>query len=601
MREAVVPALVEVDPDLNITDLLLRQTAKPHDPALFARRGAADAWQDVPATLFLAEVTAVARGLIASGIQPGDRIGIMASTSYQWSLVDFAIWFAGAVSVPVYETSAPSQVAWNLTDSGARAIFVESDRHRAVVDRARELEDLVAVGDVWVMDDAGLAPLIAAGRDVPAATVEDRRSAAGLEDPATVIYTSGTTGRPKGVILTHGNFVRLADNASAALGSVAHEGARTIMFLPLAHVFARFIAVLAVSAGCVVAHTPDVKNLLRDLQGFRPDFILVVPRVFEKVYNASKLKAEDGGRGTIFAAAERVAIDWSRARQAGSVPVGLRLRHALFDRLVYGKLRTAMGGRVRFAVSGGGPLGERLGHFFDGVGVTVLEGYGLTETTAPLTVNTPEKIKIGTVGPALPGNGIRIAEDGEVLAAGVCVTPGYWRRDDLNAEAFSDGWFHTGDLGELDEDGYLRITGRKKEILVTSGGKNVAPSGLEDAIRADSLVSQCIVVGDHRPFISALVTLDEEALPGWLKRHQLPAMSAADAAGNDVVVARVQELVDAANERVSRAESIRAFRVVPTDFTEASGHLTPSLKLRRARVIADFTDLIDEIYAAQRR
>lgn len=601
MREAVVPALVEVDPDLNITDLLLRQTAKPHDPALFARRDAADAWQDVPASLFLAEVTAVARGLIASGIAPGDRVGIMASTSYQWSLVDFAIWFAGAVSVPVYETSAPSQVAWNLTDSGARAIFVESDRHRAVVTRARELEDLAAVGDVWVMDDAGLSPLIAAGRDVPAATLEERRSAAGLEDPATVIYTSGTTGRPKGVILTHGNFVRLADNASAALGSVAHEGARTIMFLPLAHVFARFIAVLAVSAGCVVAHTPDVKNLLRDLQGFRPDFILVVPRVFEKVYNASKLKAEDGGRGRVFAAAERVAIAWSRARQAGSVPVGLRVRHALFDRLVYGKLRTAMGGRVRFAVSGGGPLGERLGHFFDGVGVTVLEGYGLTETTAPLTVTTPEKMKIGTVGPPLPGNGVRIAEDGEVLAAGVCVTPGYWRREDLNAEAFSDGWFHTGDLGELDEDGYLRITGRKKEILVTSGGKNVAPSGLEDAIRADSLISQCIVVGDHRPFISALVTLDEEALPGWLKRHQLPAMTVADAAGNDVVVARVQELVDAANERVSRAESIRAFRVVPTDFTEASGHLTPSLKLRRARVIADFTDVIDEIYSAQQR
>ncbi|MEH0110158.1 AMP-binding protein [Tersicoccus sp. MR15.9] len=601
MREAVVPALVEVDPDLNITDLLLRQVARPNDPALFARRGADDAWVDVPASRFLAEVSAIARGLIAGGIGPGDRIGIMSSTSYQWSLVDFAIWFAGAVSVPVYETSAPSQVAWNLSDSGATAIFVESERHRDIVERARRQEDLSAVREIWVMDDAGLAPLVEAGRDVPADTLEERRSAAGLEDTATIIYTSGTTGRPKGVALTHGNFVRLSDNAAAAIASVAHDGARTIMFLPLAHVFARFIAVLAVSAGCVVAHTPDVKNLLRDLQGFRPDFILVVPRVFEKVYNAAKLKAEDGGRGKIFAAAEQVAIDWSRARQDGSVPLGLRVKHAVFDRLVYGKLRAAMGGRVRFAVSGGGPLGERLGHFFDGIGVTVLEGYGLTETTAPLTVNTPEKIKIGTVGPALPGNGIRIADDGEVLATGVCVSPGYWRRDDLNAEAFTDGWFHTGDLGELDADGYLRITGRKKEIIVTSGGKNVAPSGLEDAIRADTLISQCIVVGDHRPFISALVTLDEEALPGWLQRNGLPTLSVAEAAGNDAVLARVQELVDGANEKVSRAESIRAFRVVPTDFTEATGHLTPSLKLRRARVIADFEDVIEDIYTAKQR
>ncbi|OMH33221.1 long-chain fatty acid--CoA ligase [Tersicoccus sp. Bi-70] len=601
MREAVVPALVEVDPDLNTTDLLLRQAAKPHDPALFARRGAGDVWEDVPASRFLAEVSAIARGLIARGVQPGDRVGIMSSTSYQWSLVDFAIWFAGAVSVPVYETSAPSQVAWNLSDSEAIAVFVESARHRATVERAREHEDLAAVREVWTMDDAGFAPLIEAGRDVTPETLEERRSAAGLDDTATIIYTSGTTGRPKGVTLTHGNFVRLSDNAAAAISSVVREGARTIMFLPLAHVFARFIAVLAVSGGCVVAHTPDVKNLLGDLQGFRPDFILVVPRVFEKVYNGAKLKAEDGGRGKVFGAAEQVAIDWSRARQAGSVPLGLRVKHAVFDRLVYGKLRTAMGGRVRFAVSGGGPLGERLGHFFDGVGVTVLEGYGLTETTAPLSVNTPEKIKIGTVGPALPGNGIRIAEDGEVLARGVCVTPGYWRRDDLNAEAFSDGWFHTGDLGELDADGYLRITGRKKEIIVTSGGKNVAPSGLEDAIRADTLISQCIVVGDHRPFISALVTLDEEALPGWLHRNQLPTMSVAEAAGNDAVVARVQELVDAANERVSRAESIRAFRIVPTDFTEATGHLTPSLKLRRARVITDFEDVIEDIYAAKQR
>jgi len=380
---------------------------------------------------------------------------------------------------------------------------------------------------------------------------------------------------------------------------VVNEHARTIMFLPLAHVFARFISVLAVAAGAQVAHTPDIKNLLSDLQSFKPSFILAVPRVFEKVYNSALSKAEDGGKGGIFHKAADTAIAYSKARQGGSVGLGLRLRHALFDRLVYGKLRAAMGGQVSHAVSGGGPLGERLGHFFQGIGLQILEGYGLTETTAPVCVNTPSLIKIGTVGAPLPGNSVRIADDGEILTKGVCVMKGYYKRDDLLAETFVDGWFRTGDIGELDDQGFLKITGRKKEIIVTAGGKNVVPALLEDQIRADALVSQVLVLGDNRPFIGALVTLDEEALPGWLERHGLPAgTSLQEATGNPVVRAAVQELISKANQSVSQAEAIKSFRIVDSDFTEASGHLTPSMKVKRAQVMKDFETVIEEMYAA---
>ena len=431
--------------------------------------------------------------------------------------------------------------------------------------------------------------------------LEARRSAAGLSDVATIIYTSGTTGRPKGCELTHGNFVELSDNALAIIGEIVHEGAKTIMFLPLAHVFARFISVLAMAAGTTVAHTPDIKNLLADLQSYEPTFILAVPRVFEKVYNSALTKAEDGGKGAIFHKAADTAIAFSKARQEGRVGLGLKLRHALFDKLVYGKLRAAMGGHVAHAVSGGGPLGERLGHFFQGIGLQVLEGYGLTETTAPISVNTPSLIKIGSVGKPLPGNSVKIAEDGEILAKGVCVMRGYYQREDLTAETFADGWFRTGDVGRLDEDGFVWITGRKKEIIVTAGGKNVIPAVLEDQIRADALVSQVLVVGDNRPFIGALVTLDQEALPGWLQRHSLPAdTSLADAAANPVVKAAVQDLITAANASVSQAEAIKSFRIVPADFTEASGHLTPSMKVKRAQVMKDFENVIEEMDGAKR-
>ena len=601
MREFSVPPLVVVPPETNITDLVLRQAAKPSNPALFSRLDSAGAWQDVSATDFLADVQALAKGLIASGVNAGDRVGIMSRTRYEWALVDFAIWFAGAVSVPIYETSSPSQVAWNLGDSGAVAAFGEAAHHEDIIRQAATSEGLTALQHVWQLEGRGLDAVREAGRDISDADLEARRSAANLADIATIIYTSGTTGRPKGCELTHGNFVELSDNALAIIGEIVHENAKTIMFLPLAHVFARFISVLAMAAGTTVAHTPDIKNLLADLQSYEPTFILAVPRVFEKVYNSALTKAEDGGKGAIFHKAADTAIAFSKARQEGHVGLGLKLRHALFDKLVYGKLRAAMGGHVAHAVSGGGPLGERLGHFFQGIGLQVLEGYGLTETTAPISVNTPALIKIGSVGKPLPGNSVKIADDGEILAKGVCVMNGYYKREDLTSETFADGWFRTGDIGRLDESGFVWITGRKKEIIVTAGGKNVIPALLEDQIRADALVSQVLVVGDNRPFIGALVTLDQEALPGWLQRHGLPNTTTLDeAVENPVVKAAVQDLITHANTSVSQAEAIKSFRIVAADFTEASGHLTPSMKVKRGQVMKDFETVIEEMYGAPR-
>lgn len=602
MQEMTVQAKVVSPRTMNTTDFVLRQAKLDANPALFSRRNADNVWIDISAKEFLADVQLLAKGLIASGIEVGDRVGIMARTRYEWTLVDFAIWFAGAVSVPIYETSSPSQVAWNLADSGAVAVVAESSSHENVIRQAVHAEGLESLKNVWQMDGDGLDVLREAGAGVDDDTLEVRRTSNGLDDVATIIYTSGTTGRPKGCMLTHHNFVELSENALAVLGKeVVPPGSQTIMFLPLAHVFARYISILAVAGGAKVGHTPDIKNLLGDLQDFKPTFILAVPRVFEKVYNSAALKAEGDGRGKIFATAAQTAIDYSKASQQGKVPFVLKAKHAIFDKLVYGKLRDAMGGQVRHAVSGGGPLGERLGYFFQGIGLQILEGYGLTETTAPITVNRPERIKIGTVGTPLPGNSVRIADDGEILVQGVCVMKGYFGREDLTEEAFTEGWFRTGDIGELDDQGFLKITGRKKEIIVTASGKNVAPALLEDQIRADAIVSQCLVIGDNQPFIAAIVTIDEEALPQWGKQHGLPAgISVADAAKNSIVIAAVQTAVDKANTSVSHAEAIKSFRIVDTDFTESSGHLTPSLKVKRGQVMKDFTAVVEEIYSAKK-
>ncbi|MUN64099.1 AMP-binding protein [Kocuria sediminis] len=602
MRHVATDALVDPPAHRSITDFLLMQADRDGDPHLYTVLGPGGAAREVRAREFRTAVQGVAKGLVAAGIEPGDRVGILSRTRYEWTLVDFAIWYAGAVPVPVYDSSSAQQIRWIMADSDAKAVFVETEAlERAVAEAARE-EPFAAAERIWRLDGTGadLDGLIASGAGVPDEELEARRSSRGLEDVATIIYTSGTTGPPKGCELTHGNFVRLCENTTLVVAEIIHPGARTLLFLPLAHVFARFVEVIALYSGTVLAHTPDVKNLMGDLESFRPTFILAVPRVFEKIYQSARLKAEKGGKAKalIFERAVRTAVAYSRAQQSGRVLPLLRARHALYDRLVYTKLREAMGGEVTHAVSGGAALGTRLGHFFDGIGVYVVEGYGLTETTAPIAVNTPEVGKIGTVGLPLPGNEVRIAEDGEVLVRGTHVMRGYHGREDLTAAAFEDGWFRTGDLGSLDEDGALTITGRKKEIIVTAGGKNVVPNVLEDPIRASAVVSQVMVVGDDRPFVAALVTLDQDVLPARLELMGLdPAMPLAEAARHPRIVEHVQEIVDHANKAVSRAESIRSFEILDVDWTEASGHLTPSMKIKRARIAQDFADRIEEIYS----
>ncbi|PZU48273.1 MAG: long-chain fatty acid--CoA ligase [Microbacterium sp.] len=592
-----VPAIVPADPSANIADLLVERVKATPSLALFAVPDG-DGWRDITAAEFQREVIALAKGFVAAGIQPGEKVAFIARTTYEWSLVDFALFFAGAVMVPVYETSSASQVSWIVSDSGAIAVLSETDEHAARVAEVRG--ELPLVREAWSMASGALDTLRAGGVDVSDDEIERRRSLAVGSDIATLIYTSGSTGRPKGCVLTHSNFVELSRNAAKALGEVldAPGGASTLLFITTAHVFARFISILDVHAGVKTGHQPDTKQLLPALGSFKPTFLLAVPRVFEKVYNSAEQKAEAGGKGKIFRAAAATAIEHSTLLQDGKkVPLGTKIKFALFDKLVYSKLREAMGGRVTYAVSGSAPLGPRLGHFFHSLGVTILEGYGLTETTAPATVNLPTKAKIGTVGPALPGVGVRLAEDGEVEVRGINVFKEYWRNPEATAATFNGDWFKTGDIGAFDDEGFLTITGRKKEIIVTAGGKNVAPAALEDPIRANPIVGQVVVVGDQKPFIAALVTLDPEMLPAWLANNGLPAdMSLADAAKNDKVRAEVQTAVDRANKTVSRAESIRKFTILPTEWTEDSGHLTPKMSIKRNVIMDDFADAVEEIY-----
>lgn len=592
-----VPAVVPADPQANIADLLVERVKATPSLALFAVPDG-DGWRDITAAEFEREVIALAKGFAAAGIAPGDKVGFIARTTYEWSLVDFALFFAGAVMVPIYETSSAAQISWILSDSGAVAVLGESADHAARIAEIRS--EVPLVRDVWSMEAGDLDALRAGGTGIEDAEIERRRRIAVGSDIATLIYTSGSTGRPKGCVLTHSNFVELSRNAAKALAEVMNTpgGASTLLFITTAHVFARFISILDVHAGVKTGHQPDTKQLLPALGSFKPTFLLAVPRVFEKVYNSAEQKAEAGGKGKIFRAAAHTAIDHSRLLQEGKkIPLGTKLKFALFDKLVYAKLREAMGGRVTYAVSGSAPLGPRLGHFFHSLGVTILEGYGLTETTAPATVNLATKSKIGTVGPVLPGVGVRLADDGEIEVRGINVFKEYWRNPEATAEAFDDGWFKTGDVGAFDADGFLTITGRKKEIIVTAGGKNVAPAALEDPIRANPIVGQVVVVGDQKPFISALITLDPEMLPAWLANNGLPAeMPLADAANNPQVRAEVQRAVDIANKNVSRAESIRKFTILDTEWTEASGHLTPKMSIKRNVILSDFADAIEDIY-----
>ncbi|MCD9593915.1 MULTISPECIES: AMP-dependent synthetase/ligase [Streptomyces] len=596
MREFSLPALYEVPADGNLTDLIRRNAAQHPDVAVVGRK-VDDRWEDVTATAFLAEVRAAAKGLIAAGVEPGDRVGLMSRTRYEWTLLDFAIWSAGGVTVPVYETSSPEQIQWILSDSGAVAALVETGTHEAAVEAVRDT--LPALKHVWRIEGDAIGTLRKLGADVADEKVDERSSIATADSPATIVYTSGTTGRPKGCVLSHRSFFAECGNAVARLKPIFNTGESSVLlFLPEAHVFGRLVEIAAVLAPIKLGHVPDVKSLTDELAAFRPTLVLGVPRVFEKVYNSARAKARSEGKGKIFDKAAETAIEYSKALDApGGPSLGLRFKHKVFDRLVYSKLRAVLGGRATHAISGGAPLGERLGHFYRGIGFTVLEGYGLTESCAATTFNPWDRQKIGSVGQPMPGTVVRIADDGEVLLHGEHLFTEYWNNEAATAEALSDGWFHTGDVGTLDEDGYLTITGRKKEIIITAGGKNVAPAVIEDRIRAHALVAECMVVGDGRPFVGALVTVDEEFLPRWAAEHGKPEGVTVDELLEDPeLLAEIQRAVDDGNAAVSKAESVRKFRVLAAQFTEDSGHVTPSLKLKRNVVAKDFAAEIEALY-----
>ena len=601
-REISAPPLTPVHDAMTCPWALAERVRTSPDAPLISRKSSVGGrWREMSARAFHDQVRQVAAGLAARGLGPGDAIAIMAHTSYEWTLIDFAAWEAGLVVVPIYETSSAEQARWIITDAAVRLVVVEDAAMETVLTTlaatAPELDELqvlsIAKGAVTDLMAAGASADSAADADLDARSGRLRST-----DLATIVYTSGTTGRPKGVELTHGNLIHLSVNAVAHVPEVLQAPeVRALLFLPLAHVLGRFveIAIICSPAG-VLGHTPDVKNLVTDLASFRPTFVIAVPRVFEKIYNAADARSA-GARQKVFRLAAKTAIAYSRALDTPDGPSrGLRAQRAVFDRLVFSTLRGLLGGRVAHVISGGGPLGERLGHFYRGAGVTVLEGYGLTETAAPCTVNLPAATRIGSVGRPLPGISVRLDEDGEILIKGIGLFRGYHNNPAATAEALDDGWLRSGDLGSLDDDGFLRITGRKKELIVTAGGKNVAPAVLEDRLRGHPLVSQVLVVGDGRPCIGALITLDAEMLPLWLAGHGLEDMDPVEAASDPRVRAALERAVARANEAVSRAESIRTFTVLPGDFTVANGLLTPSLKVRRAQAQERFAEEIDALY-----
>ena len=597
MRELTVPAGFTVGEHDNIVSTVFEHERDDPDAVIYQRL-IDGTWTDVTCAQAAAQIRSTALGLIAEGVRPGDRVAIFSATRYEWAILDQAILATGAVTVPIYETSSAEQVRWVLSDSAAGLAFAETDAHATMISElAAELPELRQVLHIDGSGPKALAQLEQAGASVDPAELIARVEALRSDDPATLIYTSGTTGRPKGCQLTHGNLVYETRGTKEVLPTLLQKGERLLVFLPLAHVLARALTLCAFHNKVVVGFTSDIKNLVPMFGVFKPTVVVSVPRVFEKVYNTAAQNAASDGKGRIFEMAAQTAVDWSEASDRGGPGLLLRAKHALFDKLVYHKLRAALGGDCHASVSGGAPLGARLGHFYRGVGLTVYEGYGLTETSAAITVNQVSSVKIGTVGTLLPGNSIRIADDGELLLRGGVVFHGYWHNDQATSESFEDGWFKTGDLGAVDEAGFLTITGRKKEIIVTAGGKNVAPAGLEDRLRSHPLISQAMVVGDAKPFIGALITIDPEAIESWKQRNGKPAgASVADLAHDPDLLAEVDAAVEQANLSVSHAESIRKFRILPVDFTEDTGELTPTMKVKRKVVAEKFADDIAAIY-----
>jgi long-chain acyl-CoA synthetase len=607
VREAYVPPFAPPVRHGSLAELPFENAGAVPDAVVLSRKGPDGTWRDVTATRFAAEVQAVAKGLVAEGLMPGDRVAIMARTTYEWTLLDFAAWAAGLVTVPIYPTSSVFQTRWILQDSGAVALVTETAAQAASI--GPELERIPDLRHLWIMEKGHVDRLAELGAGLPDGEVAVRRGMLSPDTLATLIYTSGTTGRPKGCALTHGNFFAEVDNAIELLYPIFKartcEEPSVLLFLPMSHVFGRMVAVACVRARVRLGHAPSLKaqDLLPDLAAFRPTCLLTIPYMLEKVFNAARARAEAGGRLSSFDRAASAARGYGEALEARRTGTGSgpgraqKTARAFYDPLVYRRIRNAMGGRVRYAICGGSPLGRRLAAFYAGAGIEIFEGYGLTETTGAATVTPPMKPRLGTVGWPLPGTRIRIAADGEILISGEQVLRGYWDPQAGGVvPAARDGWLATGDMGELDDDGYLTITGRKKELLITAGGKSVAPAPLENWLRSHPLISHCLVLGDRRPYVTALITLDPDGVTHWRRmngKHPVPPELLVD---DEELRAILQRAVDEANKLVSRPESIRRFAVLPTDLTEESGHLTPSMKLRREAVLRDFAEVVERLY-----
>jgi len=594
MQSYTTPGGAKVAPNVNaVTQLMLRADAAPDHNALGYRDGVGFSY--VSTSDVVANVREIAAGLVAWGVEKGDRVALYCGTRIEFTYFDYAIWAAGAATTTIYETSSPDQVSWIIRDSGSVLAVAESLSMAETVNSVSD--ELPDCRGVLAIDGGAVDALKAMATDESRAEVDRRIADISHDDLATLVYTSGTTGRPKGCVLTHGNFAWEVEQLKVAAHTFLNEDNSTLMFLPLAHIFARAVQAASVASGVTLGYSSGIPNLMEELPMYKPTWLFSVPRVFEKIYNGAKARADADGKGSIFDRATSVAIDYSQGIERGKIGFSTKVQHALFDRLVYSKLRNALGGDCSLAVSGGAPLGARLGHYFRGIGVIVYEGYGLTETTAGATVNTPDAIRVGTVGRPLPGASVRIADDGEVMIKGGMIFSHYWNNLTATAEVMTeDNWFHSGDLGALDEDGYLSITGRKKEIIVTAAGKNVAPAILEDRMRSSALISQVMVVGDAKPFIAALVTLDDEALPGWAAANGKEGMSNEELHTDVDVLTQVEESIAYANKAVSKAESIRTFRILPTDLTIEGGELTPTLKVKRSVVASKYASTISDIY-----
>ena len=594
MQEISGPELALLPASAHLLEPILRRVRdEPTRPMLAFRDG--DGFVDLSVIECYDRVRAMAKGLIASGVEAGDRVVIMSRTRYEWVLTDYAILAVGAITVPIYETSSAEQVQWIVSDSGAVLAIFETAAMRGLLDETRGATP--DCREALVIDEGGLEALIGRGVDVSDAVLDERIANLTTDDLASIVYTSGTTGRPKGCMLSHGNLRANVLQNIDAVRSMLGPDESSLLFLPLAHVLAKIITLVGLEWGVKAVFATDIGHLQEELAMARPTMVVAVPRVFEKVFNGARHKAVGDGHGKIFDKAEDVAIKWSEDRTAGRRGVVVTAEHAVFDRLAYRKLQDVFGGRMRFAFSGGGPLGERLTHFFNGIGVRIFEGYGLTETSPTLAVNSAEAWKPGTVGRPLGGTSIRIADDEEILAKGPQVFGGYWHNEAATDEVKdADGWFHTGDIGHLDGDGFLRITGRKKDLIVTANGKNVAPAPLEDRLRAHPLISQAVVVGDGLPFIAAMLALDEEAVQEWAEDHDMKHAVTSELHGHSGLLAELQEAVDDANKSVSKAESIRKFAVLPRDLSIEAGELTPTLKVRRATVAKTYSAVIDDLY-----